>query len=351
MKRIILFIFLFTVAFPVKTYAVADYTYQLDEITREYSLNDTPLLSADIETLFTYIKESIFSSLKEPVTITVRVAAVIFLYSISKAIFEENTLTGIADNVCVLTVFISLLTAVNTVLAFVTDNLTTVKNFMTTFIPVYAGIIMSSGEFFTSSVFTGFFLSALIVISNICLNVIIPSLKIFLSLIISDSLSPHIRLKSIGDFYIKTVKNLMKISVSLICFLLTMQTTISRGKDTLAVKAGKVIAGTAIPVIGSTLQDAVSGVYASMESIKGYAGVVGLTAVVMIFLPSIISLAIYWLHTGILYILADITDASVLCKCIKGFTDVIELILSMITMYMVMFIFSVTIMIAVTNGV
>ena len=37
--------------------------------------------------------------------------------------------------------------------------------------------------------------------------------------------------------------------------------------------------------------------------------------------------------------------------CIKGFVDVIELMLSVIILFLIMFIFSVTIMITLTNGV
>ncbi len=351
MKRILIILVILIALFPLKASAVTDYMEQIDQIKEEHNIDNSLLFDGNLESVIEYVYEKIQLTYKEPLLISSRIAAVTVMYAISKIIFEEKISSGIADSVAVLTVFISLLNPVKDILVFVSENLSTVKNFMISFIPVYSGIIMASGEFFTSTVFTGFFLTSMITISNICLNYVIPSLKFYLSVIISDALSPFIQLKAVGEMYIKAVKNFMKISVSLICFLLTLQTTISQGRDTLAVKTGKFVAGAAIPIVGSSLQDAIAGVYASMESIKGYAGVIGLSGVVMVFIPSIISLVVYWLYTSALYILTELLDVQSISKCIKGFIEIIELVLSVITVYMVMFIFSITIMIAVTNGV
>ena len=159
-----------------------------------------------------------------------------------------------------------------------------------------------------------------------------------------------IKLKSLSDFYIKLVNMAMRISVSVICFVLTVQSAITRGKDTLAVKAGKILAGSAIPVIGSTLQEAVSSVYAGMETIKGFAGASGLIVIAAIFIPTLISLAVYWLCTNVIYIFCELSVTKSISSCVHGFIDIINLMVSIVVLYMVMLIFSLTIMIAVTNG-
>ena len=351
MKRIIwavlvAFLFLYTPA-----YAVTDYTEQIDDIQHEYGVDTEEIMDADIQAIVDYLYENLKSTYKKPLESSLKIVVVIFICALSKSINNENSLTNITDNVSVLTVFLLLVSPIREIIAYLSDNLITVKSFMTSFIPVFSGIIMASGEFFTSTIYAGLFLTAIIAVSNLCVDVIIPSIRIYMAVFISDALSPYIRLKSLGEFYLKTIKNIMKISVAVICFILTIQTTISSGKDTLTVKAGKIITGTAIPVIGSSLQEAVSSVYAGMETIKSYAGMVGVTAVVMIFLPSIIYLVLYWIYTYMLFILGDIMDTQPLCKCIKGFVDIIELMLSVTVLYMVMFIFSITIMLTVTNGV
>ena len=351
MKRVFLIIILAMFFIQMPVYALTDYEGEINNIANAYNLDSEKILKADVQTFIDYVVENIKSVYRKPLKITLEIAAVIIMYSLSKTLLIENTATNTADTVSVITIFLLLVSPTKEMMGFISENLIAVKNFMTSFIPVFSGIIMASGEFFTATVYTGLFITAMVAISNLCIEIIIPSARIYMSVFIADALSPFIKLKSLGEFYYKSVKNIMKISVSLICFLLTLQTTINQGKDTLAVKTGKLITGTAIPIIGSSLQDAVSGIYAGMESIKAYAGVVGLVVVFMIFMPSIIKLAVYWIYTNLLYIFGDILDASPLCKCIRGFIDIIELLLSITSLYMVMFIFSITIIIAVTNGV
>ena len=332
-------------------YALTDYQEEINNIADGYNIDSGKIRQADMQIFIDYISENIKSVYKKPLKITLEIAVVIIMYSLSKTLLAENTATSTAETVSVITVFLLLISPTKEMLSFITENLISVKSFMVSFVPVFSGIIMASGEFFTATVYAGAFITAMISVSNLCIDIIIPSIRIYFSVFIADALSPFIRLKSLGEFYYKSVKNVMKICVALICFLLTLQTTISQGKDTLAVKTGKLIAGTAVPIIGSSLQDAVASIYAGMESIKAYAGVVGLAAVFMIFMPSIIKLAVYWIYTNVLYIFGDILDTPPLCKCIRGFIDIIELLLSITSLYMVMFIFSITIMIAVTNGV
>ena len=143
----------------------------------------------------------------------------------------------------------------------------------------------------------------------------------------------------------------MKTIVSVICFILTVQTTISQGKDTLAVKAASFVSGAAIPVIGSALQDAMTSIYSSMEAIKGFAGAVGIIGIGSIFLPSIVSLTVYWLFTNLLYIISDVFESKSISVCLKGFITVTELVLSNVILYGIMLLFSLTIMISITNGV
>lgn len=350
MKKIIFIsFFILLIAFPVKASA-ADYRQYVTDMTEEYV--DIDIENITLDEVIDFIIDSIRDKGKLPLQLTVRRICIVLIYSIVQAVSTEN-LQAIAvfDNVCTVTVFILFLQPMKEILVAVGENLYAVKNFMISFLPVYAGISLASGEVFASSVYTGFLLTAMVFISDFSLNIILPSVKVFFSLIITNAVSPYIKLKSLSDFYIKLVNMAMRISVSVICFVLTVQSAITRGKDTLAVKAGKILAGSAIPVIGSTLQEAVSSVYAGMETIKGFAGASGLIVIAVIFIPTLISLAVYWLCTNVIYIFGDLTDAKAISACVSGFIDIINLMVSIVVLYMVMLIFSLTIMIAVTNGV
>ena len=198
---------------------------------------------------------------------------------------------------------------------------------------------------------SGFFLMSLIFISDLCARFILPSINLYLAVTVTNATAPGIRLKSLCDFYLKCVKWILRSVVSLVCFILTIQTTITQGQDNLAVKAGKMVVSTAVPIIGSALKEAVGSVYASMEVVKGFAGAVGIISVAYIFLPSIIMLILYWLSTRGLIIVSDVLDNSMTKSVLEGFRGVIELLLSIVFLFMILLIFSLTIMIKITQGV
>ncbi len=345
---IILFIFVFRCT-PVKTFAV-DYEQETENLAEEYNINRDKISDITPYDLINYVTQQIEDKRTQPLKLTLRLSGIILLCRVVKVLSDNKGADTVTDTVCVLIIFLSLLEPVQSIITAVSQNLIDVKNFMLSFLPLYSGIAAASGEIFTSAIYSGFFLSGIIFISGLCIDIILPSVQLYFALIVSNSLSNFVKLKSISDFYLKSVKWVMRSIVSVICFVLTMQTTLASGKENLAVKAGKALAGSAIPVIGSVLQDAVGSVYAGMEAIKGFAGVVGMLRVINIFLPSVILLAVYWLSVNMLFIICDIFEMKEISECVKGFVSIIELLLSVIFLFIILLVFSLTIMINLTKG-
>ncbi len=350
-KFFILTVVLLIFFLPLKAHA--GYEEEINQIARDNNISAQTVDELTVEGIIQYVYDSVREKAARPVKTFLKLSAVIALCCVAKAFVpdEKNTASLITESVGTVIIFISLLEPMQDIIYMVSDNLRSVKNFMATFLPLFSAICMASGEFLTSNIYTGFFLAGLVFAANFCLVYILPSVRLYFALIISNAISPYIRLESIGNLYLKFTKRAMRCIVSVICFVLTLQTTISRGKDTLAVKTGKLIAGSAVPVIGNILQDAIGSVYSGMEAIKGFAGVVGILAVVYIFLPSVVVLAIYWLTVNCLAAVADIFGTKPISECVKGFVNVIELTLSVVFLFMTMLVLSLTVMISLTNGV
>lgn len=351
MKKTVAILALLAFLFMGTKVSARDYGRQINDIAQEYNIDAERVTDITPKDVMDYIVNAVKEQAQRPIKLCMKSIAVILLCALVKS-FEsgagQNTIT---DSVCTVMVFLNLLTPIGQAVKMVAENLESIKTFMSSFLPIYAGISMASGEFTTSAVYSGFFLMSLIFMANFSLGTVLPSMQMYFALIISNALSPYIKLQSICDFYTKAVKWVMRTMVSVICLILTLQTTISQGADNLAVKAGKALAGTAVPVIGSVLQDAVGSVYASMEAIKGFAGAVGILVIVYIFLPAFITLAVYWVCTQLMYIVCDMFDVKSVKSCVSGFTNIVELMMSLVVLFMIMLIFSLTIMISLTNGV
>ncbi len=353
MKKLIIVIFIFSVSvLPVKAQTI-DYKEEIYNFAESYGITQEKIYEITPEQIFRYIRELIQEQIHIPLKITAKVTAVIILCAIIK-VFDNDKNSGVSavtDSVSILIVFLSLISPLNNIITAASENLFQIKNFMVTFIPVYAGVSMASGEILTSTVYSGFFLTGLIFVSDFCIKVILPSIQVYFALVISNALSPYIRLKSLCDFYQKFVKWTLKTIVSVICFVLTIQTTISRTGENTMLKTGKAIVGTAIPVIGVALQEAVGSVYAGMKAIKGFAGVVGIFAVLNTFAPTFIMLTIYLICTNIMFVIADMFDLKSISLCVNGLSSAIEILISVIILFMVLLVFSLTIMISLTKGV
>lgn len=350
MKKFFFMALLVLCIFPVKVHAV-DYRQEIENIMQDYNLDIDVTHGFSLENIYEKITDSVKEKAEQPLQITAKIIGMILLCSVISTIQPPGYRDNIPVAICTLIIYLILLTPMQQIICMINENLVSVRNFMVSFLPVFAGISVASGEVVTSTVSTGIFLSGMVFAANMCTDIILPSVSIYFALIVSDAVSPYIRLKSIGDFYLKMVRWTMRSIVSVICFLLTVQTAVSQGSDTLAVKTGRFLAGNAIPVIGGALQDAVASVFAGMESIKGFAGAVGMAGVAMIFLPSLIMLAIYRACLNLAYICCDMFEMNSAAGCIKGFMDITELMISVVFLFMIMLIFSLTIMISMTNGV
>ncbi len=350
MKRlIILIIVIMFFTFPIKTYATSDiYTQEINEITKEYS-NE---LDLSFDGIINFINRELDEKIKEPLELLFKTMVVILISSVLK-FFQTKDFEDIGqtiDKITVISVFLILMPSLAKVIKIITENLFDINSFMTTFIPIFAGISAASGEFLTSTLYTGIFLTGLLFVSNLCVNIIIPSFNVFLAVNLTSSAVDEIRLDSFLEFYLKLIKWVLKAIVSFICFSLTLQTTITQSQDNLALKIGEGVTGV-IPVIGGALQDAVGSVYSSMEVVKGFAGLAGISAVAVIFLPSLVLVLIYWIVFNILIIIADVLNTNVVVKLLSGYKNLIELIISLIILFLVLLIFSTTIMISLTGGV
>ena len=354
-KKIIIIIMLFLGACVPVSAEESDNTYyeKAAEFADEYNIDFDNLKEYPFETLWETAKTAIKKGLVSPLKIFYKITAILLLTSFislfasdfsGQIVYTVNTVTMLVLFINVSDSFILLLTETS-------ERFFDMKNFMTTFLPVIAGFSFASGEVITSTLYTGFFMLCIVSVANFCINCIIPSAKLFLAVSAVSSVSSVINLRPLCEGYAKLVKIAMTAAVSILCFVLTIQTTVTQGQDTLAIKTGKLLVGSAVPVIGSALQSAVGSIYAGVSVIKGFVGIAGIIVIVNMFLPSVVTLAVNWLGYYMMVILSGILDNKTASEILTGFKEVTEIMLSMSVLFMVLLIFSLTVMIKTTQGV
>lgn len=87
----------------------------------------------------------------------------------------------------------------------------------------------------------------------------------------------------------------MGIITTLFVGMLSLQTVIGSGGDTLLLKASKFLAGSMIPVIGGTISDALGAAKGCVQLLKGAVGSFGILVAVLTFLPALLQVGMWYL--------------------------------------------------------
>lgn len=353
MKKIIIaFMAIFLLAIPVSA-QTNTYEEKIAEFSEQNNIDFNSLKEYPFETLWDVAKNAVKDNAIKPIKVFCKISAILLLSSFLNFFVSDSSkeMIKLINVLCVLIVFCNIFDDFLHLTDMIINGLVDIKNFMVTFIPIFASISFAGGEFITSTVYTGFFLLSVIVTADFCIRYIVPSVKLFLALGITNSISDVLNLNAVCEFYSKTVKIIMTAVVSVLCFILSLQTTITQSQDSLALKTGKFLVTSTVPIIGSALQGAVGSVYASMGVLKGFFGILGIAIILNIFLPTLITLAVNWVGYYAMIALSNILENKSASDILSCFKNVIEVLMSMLVLFMILLIFSLTIMIKVTQGV
>ncbi|MBR2028913.1 MAG: hypothetical protein IKA10_08020 [Oscillospiraceae bacterium] len=351
-KLVIAVVVIIFLSLPVSAQGTDNgYSYRLEELLSEYNISYDKLKEYPFETLWETVKKEIKDYFVVPLDSLYKITAILLVTAMINFLnFDNNRqIVQIINMVAMLIMFYTVFDVFTDMTKNVSDMLYNLKNFMLTFVPVLGGITFASGEVITSSVYTGFFLITVVAVANICVTYIIPSINLYLAVGVTSGITSVINLKPLCDFYSKTVKLAMTAVVSVLCFMLSLQNVIAQGKDGLALKAGKLLVTSAVPIIGSSLENAVGSVYASMGVLKGFCGLAGIAVVTGIFLPNIITLTANWICYQIISVISEMLENSWAKQLFEYFIEVIEILLSVSVLFMVLLLFSLTVMIKATG--
>ena len=353
-KCLLIIIIIISVCMPVYAHENENKYYdKAESFITEYGIDFEKLKDYPFETLWGTAKETAFKGVSKPLNVFYKITAVLILTSFINLFASDNSkhIVYVINAVTIMVLMANIFESFVLTTREITDGFTDIKNFMTTFIPIFAGMSFASGEMITSTVYTGFFMISVVAVANFCINFIVPSLNLFLAVGITASLSPLINLKPLCELYSKAVKFAMTAAVSVLCFMLTIQTSITQSQDNLALKTGKMIVGYAVPIIGSALQSAVGSVYASMGVLKSFFGIAGVIVIINLFLPTIINLSVNWLGYYIMAMLGDMLENKAASELLSVFKETCEILISMSVLFTVLLIFSMTVMIRSAQGV
>ncbi|MBO5020797.1 MAG: hypothetical protein J6D52_09045 [Clostridia bacterium] len=212
--------------------------------------------------------------------------------------------------------------------------------FMTAFVPVFAIIVTASGKAATSLSMSALLLGACQAVNLIADFIIMPLMSGYLAISIAASVSPLIEKSGIADGIKKICYWTMSLLTTVFLGILSIQTAVNASADTLSLKTAKFIIGSAVPIAGTALSEALATVTASMGILRTTVGIYGVIACAVLFLPLLAELLMWRLCFNLTSVISELLSVGKITAILKSADTVFSVLIGIILLTAALFIIS-----------
>lgn len=221
--------------------------------------------------------------------------------------------------------------------------------FMTLYIPIMGGLMLSAGEAISGTSYCTAMMTAAQTISALSANLFLPLLNIFLGVSVMSSISPRMRLSSLCDMLYKVCKWTMTFCMSVFVSVLTFQSVITTRADGAGGRALKFAVSSFVPVVGGALGESLASVRGGLKLLKSGSGVFMIFGIAFMFLPVLIRCLLWIFSLNISASIGDILGTDSVCKLLHSVSKVVSTITAVLLCVMTVFILS-TVLILIIGG-
>ena len=316
--------------------AVDDETKQT--IAEDPDLGDPQKLS--FSGILSALWNALAEQMTEPLRVFARLCAVIMLSSLAASMARggaSQTFSAVSVLGSVTVIYGSVYAAFQSVCGFL-DRL---GEFMLAYIPIYASVTAASGRLTEGGELIAF-------VSN---RLIMPFLSVFMALSFTAAINPNLRFSSAAESLKNAVRFTLTALMTIFTGMITIKSFSGAAADGAAARAVKFGASNFIPIIGSSVSEAYSTVYAGVGVIRSSVGTLGIVAAGVMMLKPFAELICIKIVIGMAKLIADLLGACEISELLKSTGYAISAALSTMLCFCMMFIIStaVVMMAAGTN--
>ncbi len=311
-------------------------------------LDEIDISSSDISWTEYFTPENIFQNMwsflksggKRPFTALVSLLAVLLFSTAVEGFYSENKtvkyVTGLGITAAVV------LPAAGTVKVCV-SAVSSAGVFMLSFVPIFAAILVSRGKSVTAAGFSTVMLTVSQGVTSLCSFCLAPLTGMQLGLSVAGSTLPDINVASIGNAIKKASMWTLSLASTVLLGVLGIQTVVGGAADTLTSKTAKFVLGTAVPVVGATVGEALNTVRGCVKLLGTSVAVYGIAALVLIILPTVIELFLWRISLSLGSSAAEMLGQTKAVALIRSVDAAVSFILGVMILVGVLFIISLTV--------
>ncbi|MBR4293222.1 MAG: hypothetical protein IKT54_06385 [Clostridia bacterium] len=303
--------------------------------------------SADAKAIIDVGVKSILDAVNPSIKALASIVGVIIIsamLNVLRTSIADNSYAPLFETASALVLTLTVYDIVKDVLNAAFSAIENLSLFMNGMIPVMTGLYLSSGEIASAAASHSGMLMTLNLLENAIRYLFYPILRISIGASVASCVSKS-ELSAISNFLRGFYTTALTFVMAILTFVLSAQSSLAQGADSMTVRTVRFVAGSFVPVVGGALSEAVRTVFGSFSYIKTTVGWGGIIAILVIILPVIIKLFIVKIVFSASACLSKLlgcqSESGIIEEMNKNMNMIIAALLSMA----IMFIFSLTLVI------
>lgn len=370
MKKIIIFLVIFLV-FPC-AYASAEGTsfeeqfieqngdYLNDSMPDEakdyfnkngLDINDySSLDKMSVSNVFSYLMSNIKSSLSRPIRLLGILIAISVLIAIIDNLSTQNcsaSVNKVFDIIGVLICITILYTYISQSLELTSRTLMDGSNFMMCFVPVFASIVGAGGGIASAGFYNVTVLMVAEISAQLAATVLLPLMGAYCAMAIVEAINPALSLSGFSNGIKKVLLWIIGLVMTLFVGMITIQSITGGSADSVAIRTGKFVASSFIPVIGGAISDAYTTVRGSIGLLRSGIGTFGIIVLLLTIIPPVITVSVTKISISIGAFISELLGAKKVSLLLKNISSVYSIAISLLLCFSLMLIISTTVVMLV----
>jgi stage III sporulation protein AE len=302
-------------------------TYKLLEELGVADFNYESLRNISFEKLAEIIGSTVKKRIKRPASGALAVIIYILLSSFFQS-FKSGSgdMEELFSTVSALVIAVVLIVYISPSVSFAGECIGIASDFIYAFIPAFCAIIAASGGISSSFTTNTMLLALSQGMSILASQIFLPVVNCFLSVGICSGLRAELNLSRL----VAGMKKLITSAISLIAggfvSVLSIKTTISTRADYLGIRSLRFVITSVVPVIGGSLSEGLLSIQSYSSLLKSSVGIVGILAVALMFLPSLVELLLWRVTLGGCLIICDVFEDKSVSSVLSAFRDTVLLV-------------------------
>lgn len=286
-----------------------------------------------------YLKEMIADGMKKPLYSCGIILLIIILSSFFQGFREsvnDSEMISLLSTVSALVIAVLLVSQLKYSISSACAAISVCADFIFAFVPTFCIIVATSGNTVTAFSTNTLLLSLAQALNFISENIFLPLSNCFLAIGICSGIRSELNLQQLIFNLKKYLTTAISVCATAFVSILSIKTAVSVRADAIGLRSMRFAINSVVPVIGGAISEGLLSIQAYSSLIKSSVGIVGIIAVLTVFVPPVLNVSFWRLFLSLCRTVSDIFNDRSVSSVLKAFEDSllimnVILILSMVT--------------------